>query len=70
MGEGYFIYENDGFGPVIDTHKEAVCELLKFLKNDSENPIYKKRRADFFTLRDNKNCERTYNAIKEKLDKR
>lgn len=64
LGEGYFNYEADGFGPVCHTMRSLISALEKLLKNQmAEATIYKERRRNFFTLRDNHNCERTLRAI-------
>ena len=64
--EGYFTYENDGFGEIcsdeltlINTIKEYCSNGFK-LKNE-----YRDRINSFFTFHDDKNCERNFNAIKE-----
>ena len=64
--EGYFSYERDGFGPVVHSEEEAFSLLEEMIKNRFEDVSpYKERKADFFDLYDDKNCERNYNAIKE-----
>ena len=62
--EGYFDYEEDGFGPVATKESELLFELEKVLKNNG-NPLepYKKRMIKTFPFRDGKNCERVYEAI-------
>ena len=62
--EGYFSYEKHGFGPVVK-EKEA---LLKALHRCGENgfrmePEYRTRLEDFFPVRDENNCERTWQII-------
>lgn len=66
LPEGYFNYENDGFGPVV-TYENQLLEKLQILIDNSwkDDEIYKKRRKDFFTLNDDNNCLRTYEAIKK-----
>lgn len=62
--EGYFSYEQNGFGPVVKTETTLLDELEKSAKNGFVLPDkYEKRIRDFFTYRDMHNCERTYNAI-------
>ncbi len=62
--EGYFSYERHGFGPVVKT-QEALLEALSALaKNGFEmEEEYHKRLEAFFPLRDENNCERTYQAL-------
>ena len=58
--QGYFDYKNDGFGPVV----EDEVQLVNLIMNPSDNN-YRKRAKSFFRLRDSKNCERIYKAIRE-----
>ena len=62
--EGYFSYENHGFGPVVET-EEA---LLRALRASAEagfkmDRTYQERLEAFFPMRDEKNCERTYKIL-------
>lgn len=62
--EGYFNYENDGFGKVCKSKEDLLAELEVILSNNCEMADeYKKKLAEFFAFSDNKNCERTYNEI-------
>ena len=64
LEEGYFNYEQDGFGPVCYTDIELMNVLLNFEKVILENNFkFQERRNNFFTLKDNKNCQRAYEAI-------
>ncbi|MBD5403770.1 MAG: teichoic acid biosynthesis protein B [Treponema sp.] len=64
-GEGYFSYKADGFGEICYTEKELVELIEQYGASDFKmKAIYKRRVHDFFTLHDNKNCERNFNAIK------
>lgn len=64
--EGYFDYNTMGFGPVCDNYDKFIKELIKTIENDCQiEKEYKKRIEDTFKFRDNKNCERVYNAIKK-----
>lgn len=64
--QGYFSYEEDGFGPVCYT-KEALLDTLSSCigKNLPEDKKYQMRREEFFTLNDQENCKRNYEAIRE-----
>ncbi len=65
LEEGYFDYVRDGFGAVCETEEELlsfVCEHMAGIKD--EDPKYRLRRDEFFTLKDQNNCKRTYEAIK------
>ncbi len=65
-GEGYFSYENDGFGKVCYTLETALDEIEKAVRENFVNEeIYLKRHDKFFDLFDTNNCERNYRAIKE-----
>ena len=62
--EGYFSYEKHGFGPVVKEEEG----LLKALHRCGENgfrmePEYRARLEDFFPVRDENNCERTWQII-------
>lgn len=64
--EGYFSYENDGFGRLCYTAEQALNELECAAGENFANPeIYLKRHEAFFDLYDQNNCERNYEAIKE-----
>lgn len=68
--EGYFSYTNDGFGDVCNSSEELICAFSSLVSNNMANPQkYLDRISDFFEFFDSKNCERTYQAIVEKLDK-
>lgn len=73
--KGYFDYREDGFGPVCSDKEQLKEEIVKLLKNDcSIENTYVERIDSFFTIRDGKNCERTYNAIidllRDKIEQR
>ena len=63
--QGYFDYEKDGFGEVVDDEK-CLVELIKdyYANNYSLNKKYRKRIEAFFELRDDRNSER---IVKELL---
>lgn len=63
--EGYFSYEKNGFGPVIENEKKLVNYIIKnynsyFFTED----LYKKRMDSFFSLYDTRNCERQYKLLR------
>ncbi len=62
--EGYFSYSKDGFGPIADDEIMLLDNIEKYIKNDCaiEN-VYHERISHFFSIRDNHNCERVFNAI-------
>ena len=62
--EGYFDYEKNGFGPVCFSYphvKEKLCEAEdgEFINDEK----YLSRIRAFYSIHDNHNCERIYNAI-------
>lgn len=66
--EGYFNYERDAFGEVIFDSKKLLNIVKEYLENGCEmKTIYKDRVYSTFEFLDNKNCERVYKAIKERL---
>jgi CDP-glycerol glycerophosphotransferase (TagB/SpsB family) len=62
--KGYFDYYTDGFGPVFFDPMDTVEYLINLLCNNCEiEKQYLDRINSFFTIRDNHNCERTFQAI-------
>ena len=62
--QGFFVYERDGFGPVITEQNELCDYTLKLLSNNAKpDDLYRIRMDDFFIPYDNHNCQRTYEAI-------
>ena len=62
--EGYFSYQNDGFGEVVNNEKKLLECLEKILKEKMVMPdVFIKRVDNFFAYHDNNNCERTFYAI-------
>jgi CDP-glycerol glycerophosphotransferase len=64
--EGYFSYEKDGFGPVVNTCSDLADQIERLLVNNFalESP-YAERANSFFERRDDKNCERITAAIEK-----
>ena len=68
LAEGYFSYEEDGFGDVCKNVQSLLCSLLSLKENSMRiSEKYQKRAESFFTLRDSNNCARTYEAIRKIL---
>lgn len=67
--KGYFDYETDGFGPVItDLHSlETVLSDIK-QGNSTRLSAGRQRAAQITPWHDGKNCERTVQAIRERLE--
>lgn len=62
--KGYFNYEEDGFGPVVETQSDFETELLKCaLRSFQPSDEYADRIAGFFKYRDGRCCERVYERI-------
>ncbi|WP_144584111.1 CDP-glycerol glycerophosphotransferase family protein [Campylobacter coli] len=64
LQKGYFDYEKDGFGPVIEDEESLLKELENLLQNDC-NPfgIYKDNIDSTFAFKDGKCCERIYKIL-------
>lgn len=64
--KGYFEYETMGFGPVLEDYDQFIQTLIEMLEKDCQlDPKYEKVIDETFSLRDDKNCERVYQAIQE-----
>ena len=65
--KGYFDYTDDGFGPIAESEDELLDFLEKSAEMSFENEEkYISRSSSFFTLYDEENCLRTYNAVVER----
>jgi hypothetical protein len=64
---GYFEYPRDGFGPVLPDLDSLIDFLGAQMRGGCKRgPLYTERAEEFFTLRDGRNCRRTYEAILER----
>lgn len=64
--KGYFEYKDDGFGNLVDNEEDLVDEIFKYMDSDYKmNQKYLDRINKSFNIRDDKNCERTFNVVKE-----
>ncbi len=62
--EGYFSYEEMGFGDVIDNEEDLVDKIIEYMDNGCEmEEKYKKRVDEFFKYTDQKNCSRVYDWL-------
>lgn len=63
--KGYYSYGNDGFGPVCKSEEQLISKIKEFLFNNDDDLLdfYTERISSTFPFRDDKNCERVYNAI-------
>ena len=65
--KGYFDYKDDGFGPVFENADMLMNYVEEQAKQSFVNSeVYLERHKLFFTLYDDKNCQRNYEAIKER----
>lgn len=65
FSEGYFSFERDGMGPVVDTEEALLTTLRSYYDGEkiANKPEYIERCDKFFPIHDNKNCERIYQAV-------
>ncbi|GHU54902.1 hypothetical protein FACS1894132_10230 [Clostridia bacterium] len=64
--DGYFSYENDGFGEIIKDTSKLVDKVVKIIEKGTLPKMslkYQKRVDDFFEHTDTNNCKRTYDEI-------
>ena len=62
--EGYFSYEEHGFGPVVLTEEALIDAINECAENDFRmKKKYLDRLEAFYPVRDEKNCERTFNIL-------
>ena len=62
--EGYFSYEKHGFGPVVQTEEALVNAVYECAGNDFRiQKEYRARLEAFYSVRDELNCERTYQIL-------
>ena len=62
--QGYFSYEENGFGDVTYNLDDAVSSIIEAMKNGAEmKDVYKQRVDNFFAYTDKENCKRTVDAI-------
>ena len=65
---GYFDYERDGFGPICADEESLLAAVEDcFADGCRMAPLYEERVDRFYTIHDDKNCERTYRAILKTL---
>ncbi len=64
--EGYFSYEDNGFGPVKYDYDSTVKEIMHYIKNDCKlEKKYLTRIESFYQYNDRNNCKRVYEEIKK-----
>ena len=63
--KGYFDYRRDGFGRVCITNFDVIQSIKVYLKNNYKvEKMFRHRARIFFTMNDNNNCKRIFEAIK------
>ncbi len=64
--KGYFDYERDGFGEVVNSLDETVRMIISYIETGCEmKQKYKERVQSFFCYHDRNNCERVCEKIRE-----
>lgn len=64
VGKGYYDYERDGFGEVINDLEEAIDTIIDYIKNDCViKTKYIDRIDAFFDYSDQNNCKRIFDEI-------
>lgn len=64
--EGYFSYEQDGFGEVEYDLESTVGRILEYMAQDCKlKDLYRQRIDRFFAFQDRNNCQRVYEKIME-----
>ncbi len=61
--DGYYSYENDGFGPLCIEYEKVKKLILDYLENNNSLDHYNDRISKFFKNIDKNNCERIYEKI-------
>lgn len=65
-GEGYFVYETDGFGEVVYNLEDTISKIMEYMENDCQlKSMYKTRIDNFFAYNDRNNSQRVYERILE-----
>ena len=68
--EGYFSYEEHGFGPVVQTEEELADAVEACVENGFRlQSEYRNRLEAFYPVRDEMNCERTYQILCRMLNR-
>lgn len=66
--QGYYDYERDGFGPVLEEIESLQTWLDTVLAGGcARDELYTQRVSNTFAYTDSENCERIYRAIAQKL---
>ncbi|KQM84129.1 CDP-glycerol glycerophosphotransferase family protein [Agromyces sp. Leaf222] len=63
-GRGYYDYERDGFGPVVDRRDDVISAVETLVGDGAAREKYAARAAEAFPVRDGRNSERVFHAIR------
>lgn len=64
--KGYFDYEKDGFGKVIERENDLINEIIYYIENDSHiRKEYKEKIEETFMYLDHNNSKRVFDKIME-----
>lgn len=64
--EGYFSYQEDGFGPVVKTEIDLLDKVEEAVRRNFEmETLYLDRSKSFYAYHDTNNCERTFFEIQK-----
>lgn len=62
--QGYFSYEDDGFGPVLYNYEDTISALIILIRAKKPlTPKYEKRIDNFFNFSDKNNSKRVFDEI-------
>jgi CDP-glycerol glycerophosphotransferase (TagB/SpsB family) len=62
--EGYFSYQNNGFGEVVTDESKLIDTIDEYIKKGFiMSETYSKRVSQFFCFTDKNNCKRNFEAV-------
>jgi CDP-glycerol glycerophosphotransferase (TagB/SpsB family) len=62
--EGYFSYQNNGFGELVTNEKELIQLIQSYIEGSFKmKDIYSSRVSEFFCFNDKNNCKRNFETI-------
>lgn len=68
LQKGYFDYEKDGFGPVVENEENLLKQFENFLRNDCKSfGVYKDNINSAFVFKDGRCCERIYKILNKDI---
>lgn len=63
LKKGYFNYDKDGFGPVIESYDKLIEWIIDSMKNPVMNELYQERVDKFFFEPEGSRCEQIVNSL-------